>query len=126
MSADGDHARDTNDVDFEDDTDDQDDTTEDVAPRTTLQAAIAWIMTRDSELTFSLAETELDKNRRPNPSSRSYFKYAGRKGLAKTSWRGFGWEDRDLGTNIRIPRGLPTWRCPASWFAAATDRDRHI
>jgi hypothetical protein len=26
-----------------------------------LQAAIAWIMTRDSELTFSLAETELDK-----------------------------------------------------------------
>jgi hypothetical protein len=47
MSADGDHARDTNDVDFEDDTDDQDDTTEDVAPRTTLQAAIAWIMTRD-------------------------------------------------------------------------------
>jgi hypothetical protein len=50
-----------NDFDFEDDTDDQDDAIEHAAPRTTLQAAIAWIMTRNSELTFSLAETELDK-----------------------------------------------------------------
>ena len=61
MSVDGDHAQETNDVDFDDDTDDQDDIVEDEEPRTTLQAAIAWIMTRDSELTFSLAETELEK-----------------------------------------------------------------
>ena len=61
MSADGDHAQETNDVDFDDDTDNQDDIVEDEGPRTTLQAAIAWIMTRDSEPTFSLAETELDK-----------------------------------------------------------------
>jgi hypothetical protein len=61
MSADGDHAQETNDVDFDDDTDNQDDIVEDEGPRTTLQAAITWIMARDSEPTFSLAETELGK-----------------------------------------------------------------
>jgi hypothetical protein len=33
MSADGDHAQETNDVDFDDDTDNQDDIVEDEGPR---------------------------------------------------------------------------------------------
>jgi hypothetical protein len=61
MSGNGDRHQDTNHVDLEDDTDDVDDAVEELAPRTTLQAATAWIMTRNSELTFALAETELEK-----------------------------------------------------------------
>jgi hypothetical protein len=57
MGADVDHPQDADDIHSEDDTD----ATEHLVPRTPLQAAIVWIMTRNSELTFSLAETELAK-----------------------------------------------------------------
>ena len=61
MGTDGEYPQDTDDIDLEDDADDDGDAIEHLVPRTTLQAAIVWIMTRNSELTFSLAEIKLEK-----------------------------------------------------------------
>lgn len=60
MSKDDVHREDE--IDCDDDTEDEIDTDgEPPELGTTLQAAIAWVLTRDPELTFALAEYELDR-----------------------------------------------------------------